>query len=199
MKQSSVKLRSASDQLLKELGMIGAKLLYTGMCNPPRWHVLQDIDVKSLRELGSILLAISSGTPAGKVFRQNERKKPKKDRSNLAFVYLYMRACAIDIADDTAAIGKVKSVKSLDAPKSNSYIRKIAQRHRDTTFKFMEGKHSAILGERFFLCAGSPDELESFLADSPNKLQDWFRQHELTQDKVKKLRSYLEKKSRRDN
>ena len=76
----------------------------------PTARRLASHDPRLLTELGKVLAAVSAGQPAGKVFRQNERTKPKKrNREAITIVYWYMRACSADISDDAAALAQVKA------------------------------------------------------------------------------------------
>ena len=181
-------LRRASPRLMAELPNISAGLITNGK--------LPQLDTTLLRELGIILHNAQCGVDARKLFRQDERTKPRKDRFNLAFAYWYMRASSDDLADDSHAIAFVKKVEPLSTPR----IKKIAQLYRPRVFKQMTGRSEAELGETFTLCIGVFAELMLAPESSEARLLfDSMKQKPVDADRVEKLREYLRKKSPRPN
>jgi hypothetical protein len=135
--RSSGPLDKASDRLMASLWDIGTHLKYTGVDHPP-WA---PPDAALFRELGETLRKILEGQPAGQLFRQNEKTKPKNQRQlekHIAILYWLSCACVGKVAGNAAAISLVKSAKSLKPPKSPSYIQRIARKHRESALVYLE-------------------------------------------------------------
>jgi hypothetical protein len=124
----------ASDELMEALPHISSvlRLLEVNLAS------IGEIDPKLLCELGSLLASILRGVPANKLFRQDERTKPKKDWSNLAVAYYFLRACAEDVTDDSNAIATVKAAETLGAPNSDELIRKSVRAFRLSVLNALE-------------------------------------------------------------
>jgi hypothetical protein len=190
----------ASDRLLAALPQLGVTLMVRG-------GKLDDVDPELLRELGRLVVAIAQGKPADRLFRQNENTKPRRENGfKIAFVYYYMRACSDDIDDDSVALAQVKAAKSLDPPKSDASVKKIAQRHRVKVLDLMQQKSPAELGEIMIHFTCSPEQLIALNLSVVGKgsagekrdaeqLLDHWKQRELTQEKMSRLLEYLKKKS----
>lgn len=106
-------------------------------------NALSDIDAGLLCELGSILMSILRGVPAGELFRQNERTKPERDWWNLAVVYYFVRACSDDVTDDSDAIAQVKAAEGSGTLNSAEAIRKSIRNYRKSALDLLEQDCSA--------------------------------------------------------
>ncbi len=134
-----------SNRLQEKLPIIACYLMFIGMEDFPIAG-LASFNANLLSELGSILMAICTGQEARRLFRQNERTKPRRKSPHLlALVYWYFRACSSDVADDSQAIERVRTATRLDAPKSAATIRKIAQGYRDFALNYLEDYSRSIL------------------------------------------------------
>lgn len=181
-------LRRASARLMTELPHISTGLIVNGE--------LPQLDPMLLRELGMILHNVQCGVDARKLFLQDKRTKPRKDRFNLAFAYWYVRARSDDLADDSDAIAFVEKIEPLSA----SRIKKIAQQYRPRVFKQMTGRSEAELCEAFTICIGAFAALMFAPESSEARLLfDSMKQKPVDADRVEKLREYLRRKSPRPN
>jgi hypothetical protein len=191
---------SASDRLLAALPAISAAML-TGT-------PLASLEL--LRELGSLLYAISRGEPADRLFRQHKRSKPKADRTGVALVYYYVWACTDDAAvaiDRAARAHSFGKRTGSEKPLSKASVRKLAQKYRRAALCLLEQRpNEAATRARIYLC--NPRQLYVLLnkggdvtqgrlsAQEAAELQELAR-YKLTAEKVARLREYLRKKSPR--
>jgi hypothetical protein len=153
--------RGASDKLLTHLGALSRAMMhptrtdqtkgriikrkiangysFTYVMDPGRNSVcLSSVPVRLLRELGMLLERVSRGENARKLFRQNERRKPKKrdDHQARALAYWSTRALRPD-ASDRRALRSANAVIPRSSDLSDSTIRKIAQKYRDSSLGFL--------------------------------------------------------------
>ncbi|HEY4771569.1 MAG TPA: hypothetical protein VIH50_00930 [Steroidobacteraceae bacterium] len=134
MKRRALGHPPASDRLLKALPAIAYEL-ESGRARRESALVPKP-DRAVLRELGLILFAIRRGESASRLFRQNERTKPKQENYGaIAIVYWYWFACT---GKADAALKKVQAATRLRAPASAATIKKIAQRFRDSTLDLLK-------------------------------------------------------------
>jgi hypothetical protein len=172
-------------------------------------------DPALVRELGEILSAIRAGQPAGKVFRQNEGAKPKRTNTyDLAVLYYYTLACSKDPANYKEAIAAVKAATDLQPPRSGETIRKYAQRHRIKVLQYLTASaeepqaagcvrlwiygilHPEGIDEAY---SGDPEHDADFDAGTEAALRELVNKavKPLRPAGVKKLREYLDMKSRK--
>jgi hypothetical protein len=134
--ESSTATFKISDRLRDELPTITLQFRLAQLAGS-RCRI--DVEPQLLNELAHALMAVHQGKPAGRVFRQNERTKPKrKDSHAIALLYWYSRVTSSDISRDEGAIHYLKRAKHVTAPVSKATIRKIAQKYRDDTLNYLE-------------------------------------------------------------
>lgn len=97
----------ASRALLSKLGEIASALMYAD--EEIAAALVEKKSAKHLRELGKVLHRISNGEDAHRLFRQDERSKPSKEREhkNAAFAYWATFAVAHGQAAAIAAARKI--------------------------------------------------------------------------------------------
>lgn len=192
----------ASKRLLAALPGIGATIA-TGKIA---------VNPELLQELGLLLIAISRGEPAHKLFRQNERRKPKEDRAGVALVYYYVWACTGDAA---LAIEKAARAHSFgertgtEKPFTKPYVRKVAQKYRNAVLRLLEQQPDETAERaRIYLCNRKQlfvllykngDVTQGKLSPQEAAEVQELMQYKLTPGKVATLREYLRKKSPRPN
>lgn len=153
---------------------------FTYVTSPGRNCVgLYQIEIRCLRELGTILREISEGRDARQLFRQNERKKPKKTEEHQIRALGYWSVRALNPrAKDTRALAKARAILPKGMHLSDATIRKIAQRYRDS-------------------CIGERQGLLRFGKTIKDPIFDKQILRLRTEDQIKSLREYLRKKSAR--
>jgi hypothetical protein len=203
----------ASDLLLRRLPFITAALASeTTAAAFEQLRQVGTVDPELLRELASLLHAISRGEPANKLFRQNEKTKPKQNRSGVALVYYYVLACTND-AD--LAVKKAARAHSFgqrtgaERPFAKEYVKKVAQKHRDAALAYLEKKPvDAAETARSYMCNSrqmyvllykNGDVTQGKLSPQEATEVTELLKYSLTAEKVSRLREYLRKKSPRRN
>jgi hypothetical protein len=198
-------VKPASDRLLRKLPLIALELRYADWFGKDGRR-LGSIDAELLCELGAILSAILNGEDARRLFRQNERTKPKSTtREAIALVYFYFRANSGNVADDSEAIERVKGAAHLNPPTTSATIRKYAQAYRDSSFAFLSriSRDSAEARWRaqlwIYSLTHSPDDTiaDSFRDDAAVIAHVNSVVPPLTSAHVAALREYLRKKTSR--
>jgi hypothetical protein len=119
------------------------------------------VDPKHVRELGTILMRVTNGEDAYRLFRQNERKKPSMTGDHQIGAMAYWATFAKDPDSQRnrkAAIAAVRRILPSLQNLSDSTIKRIAGDHRRTalqilelregiTYEFAPGKKIRTLGE----------------------------------------------------
>jgi hypothetical protein len=124
------------------------------------------------RELGDLLAAIHRGDPANLVFRQNEKRKPKRDTGfdhAICYVYMYTLACGPIVELDYAgALAAVRDAVGLQPPRATATINDIVKKHRKDVLEYFTkaeassvGRHSLRLTMYAFSRAWPPGTPES--------------------------------------
>ncbi|HEY0686169.1 MAG TPA: hypothetical protein VGD45_27755 [Steroidobacter sp.] len=137
------------------------------------------VDPKHVRELGTILMRITNGEDAYRLFRQNERKKPSMtvDHQIGAIAYWATFAKNPDSPRNRkAAIAAVRRILPSLQKLSDSTIKRIAGNHRRTALQMLE------------LREGITYEF------APGK-----KIRTVGEERIQVLREYLAKKSAREN
>jgi hypothetical protein len=106
------------------------------------WEVWM-VRPEDLRELGKALRQVAAGANARKVFRQEERKKPTKEREHRAAAVVFWSVCCEHLsarreARVAAAIREVRSKVHACRKLRDSYIERIARNHRDEALRMLE-------------------------------------------------------------
>jgi len=163
-----------------------------------------------MKELGSILHAVSRGEPAHKLFRQHEKTKPTVDRFGVALVYWYVRACTgdADLAVRKAAVAQWQANRTgAEKPLAKASVLKVAQEHRDAVFEMLEGNPAGATDRaRIYMCNArqqwvlfhrNGDVAQGKLSPQEAAEVTELLRFKLTAKKVAGLREYLRRKSPR--
>ena len=130
----------ASTELLRNLRDIAAEMI----------HVVDpncDADPKHVRELGTILMRITNGEDARRLFRQHERTKPSNKGEHRVRALAYWAQFGQDPeshANRCAAIEAARTILPLQKKLADSTIKRIAGDHRKSVLGDLQQRTSVV-------------------------------------------------------